>query len=437
MTHIDKSSPTAQTCDTTLGKNMYDLMKELFPICRSITGNGVRLTLNIIKKHIPLKIFEVPSGTPVFDWIIPNEWNIDDAYIEDKNGNKIVDFTKNNLHVVGYSTPVDAWISLADLQQHLHSLENQPDAIPYVTSYYKEYWGFCITHNQRMNLKNEIYHVYINSSKKPGSLTYGECIIPGNTEEEIFLSTYICHPSMANNELSGPVVLTYLTKWLCSQPCRYTYRVIFIPETIGSITYMSKNVKKMKKNVVAGFNISCVGDERSYSYVMSRYGDTLADRVVSNILLSKHPSFVKYSFLDRASDEKQYCSPGIDLPLVSICRSKYGTYPEYHTSLDNLDFVTPLGLQGSYELLQDCIQLIERNKKYKITCLGEPQLGKRGLYPNLSFKDSTKQVRKMMDFIAYADGKNDLIDISNIIHVPVSDLYPIIETLLNAKLLES
>jgi aminopeptidase-like protein len=427
--------PSFHSDNTATGKEMYCLMTELFPICRSITGNGVRQTLDILKKQIPITIFEVPSGTRVFDWTVPYEWNINDAYIADKNGNKIVDFNKNNLHIVGYSTPIDAWIPSAELQNHLHSLERQPDAIPYVTSYYKEYWGFCIAHNQRLKLSDDSYHVYIDSTLKPGALTYGELIIPGKTEEEIFLSTYICHPSMANNELSGPVVLSYLAKWICSQPRKYTYRIIFIPETIGSITYLSLNIEQMKKNIIAGFNISCVGDERVYSFVSSRYGNTLADKLVSNILSSKHPTFIKYSFLDRASDEKHYCSPGVDLPLVTICRSKFGTFPEYHTSLDNLDFVTPGGLEGSYELLRDCIQALEKNSKYKITCFGEPQLGKRGLYPNISTRDSTNSVRKMMDFIAYSDGKNDLIDISNLIDVPVVDLYPIIETLLETKLL--
>ena len=271
---------------------------------------------------------------------------------------------------------------------------------------------------------------------KDGYLTYGEYIIPGESNKEVFLSTYVCHPSMANNELSGPVVAAFIGKWLASQPRRYTYRIIFIPETIGSITYLSRHLQELKQNVIVGFNISCVGDERAYSYVASRYGNTFADKVASNVLSFEHPDFIKYSFLDRGSDERQYCSPGVDLPLVTISRSKYGTYPEYHTSLDNLDLVTAAGLHGGYELIKTCIKVIENNKTYRVVSLGEPQLGKRGLYPNLSTKKSNITVKTMMDFIAYADGTNDLIEISNIIGKPVMEVVPIAERLLESGLLE-
>ncbi|WP_027416157.1 DUF4910 domain-containing protein [Aneurinibacillus terranovensis] len=417
------------------GQLQYELLKRLFPICRSITGDGVRKTLKIIQEMIPLQIHEVRTGTKVFDWEVPKEWNIRDAYILDENGNKVVDFQKNNLHVVGYSIPINKEVDLAELNQHLYSLENQPDAIPYITSYYKEHWGFCISHNQRKQLKEGKYRVYIDSELKDGFLTYGELIIPGNTKEEIFLSTYICHPSMANNELSGPVVTTYLAKWIASVQRKYTYRIIFIPETIGSITYLSRNLPQMRQNIIAGFNVTCVGDERAYSFVPSRYGNTLADKVALNVLKYRHPDFIRYSYLDRGSDERQYCSPGIDLPITSIMRSKYGQYPEYHTSLDNLDLVSPLGLQGSYEVLKECVEVLEKNEKYKTNCLGEPQLGKRGLYPTLSTIESSKIVRAMMDFISYADGTNDLIDISNIIKVPVKDLFPIIDRLYEQNLI--
>lgn len=419
-----------------MGKEMYELVKRLFPICRSITGNGVRETLNIIKEYIPINIYEVPTGTKVFDWEIPKEWNIKDAYVLDSNGNKIIDFTKNNLHVIGYSIPVNKVVSLSELQEHLYSLPDQPEAIPYVTSYYKERWGFCIAHKDRQQLKEGKYKVFINSELKDGSLTYGEIIIPGKTEKEVFLSTYVCHPSMANNELSGPAVTTFLTKWILSMQRRNTYRIIFIPETIGSITYLSKNLDIMKKNVIAGFNISCVGDDKVYSYLPTRKGNTYADKVALNILSFKHPDFIKWSFLNKGSDERQYNAPGIDLPVCCVMRSKYGTYPEYHTSLDNLDFVSLEGLAGGYDVLKECLQIIEENyTKYKINCLGEPQLGKRGLYPTISTKSSGNDVKKTMDFIAFADGENDLIDISNKINVPVWELYPIIEKLKQADLL--
>ena len=428
------------TCETQpdfddCGHLMHQLMTELFPICRSITGNGVRETLGIIQKHIPLRICEVPSGTKVMDWTVPKEWNIRDAYILDGLGNKIVDFKQSNLHVVSYSVPVDKEVSLDELQEHLYSLEEQPSAIPFVASRYEDRWGFCLTHNQRAELKEGTYKVLIDSDLKEGFLTYGELIIPGASTEEIFLSTYVCHPSMANNELSGPVVTTMLAKWLASEPRRFTYRIIFIPETIGSITYLSKNLEQMKQNVVAGFNLTCVGDERAYSFLPSRKGATLADRAALNILQSNHPDFIRYSFLDRGSDERQYCSPGVDLPVVSIMRSKYREFPEYHTSFDNLDFVTKSGLQGSFTVHRNCFELLERNRVYRVTCLGEPQLGNRGLYPTISTKDSYRQVNDMLNFLAYADGKLDLIDISDIIQISVGRLYPIVDRLIAAGLL--
>jgi len=421
---------------TDLGLEMWSLVEKLFPINRSITGNGVRQTLKILSEQIPLKIHEVPTGTKVFDWTIPQEWNLRDAYIIDPQGNKIADFKKCNLHVVGYSVPIDRTLTLDELQEHLYSLPDQPEAIPYITSYYKERWGFCIAHNERLKLKEGIYHVFIDSEFKDGYLTYGEFILPGEINKEVFLSTYVCHPSMANNELSGPVVAAFIGKWLASQPRRYTYRIIFIPETIGSITYISRHLQELKQNMIVGFNISCVGDERAYSYVASRYENTFADKVAANVLSFKHPESIKYSFLDRGSDERQYCSPGVDLPLVTLSRSKYGTYPEYHTSLDNLDFVTATGLRGGYELIKDCINIIENNRTYRVICYGEPQLGRRGLYPNLSTKKSNVSVKTMMDFIAYADGTNDMIDISNIIHKLVMEIVPIAERLLEAGLVE-
>ncbi|WP_371372063.1 DUF4910 domain-containing protein [Sporomusa aerivorans] len=422
--------------DDYMGYKMYQLIKALYPICRSITGNGVRESLKIIQQIIPINIFEVPSGTKVFDWTVPKEWNIRDAFIMNEAGIKVIDFQKSNLHVVGYSTPVDKYVSLEELQAHLYSIEDMPDAIPYVTSYYSERWGFCLTQNKRNQLQDGKYQVVIDSNLMDGSLTYGEIIIAGSLEKEIFLSTYICHPSMANNELSGPAVTTLLVDWLLKEKRKYTYRIVFIPETIGSLTYLSKNLETMKRNIIAGFNVTCVGDNRAYSFMPSRYGNTLADKVALNIMKHRCPSFNKYSFLQRGSDERQYCSPGADLPVVSIMRSKYGEYPEYHTSLDNMEFITPEALYDSYALLRSCIEAIENNAKYKVACIGEPQLGKRGLYPNLSTKESGYMVRDMMNFLTYADGTNDLIDISNIIGIPIEALLPIIEKLAANNLIE-
>lgn len=418
---------------------MYELCKDLFPLCRSITGYGVRQTLSILNQVIDenIKIYEITSGTQVFDWMVPKEWNIKDAYIENSKGQRIIDFQNNNLHVVGYSLPVDKIVDLQELKSIVYTQPDQPDAIPYITSYYKERYGFCMSQNQFNSLQEDNYHIVINSELKNGSLTYGEIIIPGDTKEEVFLSTYICHPSMANNELSGPAVAIYLAKWLKSlEKRRYTYRIIFIPETIGSITYLSKNLQYLKDHVIAGFNLSCVGDNRTFSYVESRYGNTMADKVAKNVLGFYYPAYKSYSFLERGSDERQYNAPGIDLPVCAICRSKYAEYPEYHTSKDDLQVISPEGLFGAYEVYQHCILALENNYKYKIKVLCEPQLGKRGLYPTISQKGTYNEVKAMTDFIAYADGTNDVIDISNIIGVSVKDLLPIIENLWHHDLIE-
>ncbi|MCF7945120.1 MAG: DUF4910 domain-containing protein [Spirochaetia bacterium] len=421
-----------------LGKQMHELCRELFPICRSITGNGFRQSLSIISKHIPgLKIFEVPTGTKCFDWEVPKEWNIKDAYIITPDGKKICQFNKSNLHVVGYSTPVNKYIDFDELQEHLYSLPEQPNAIPYVTSYYKERWGFCISQVERDKLIPGQYKVYIDSELKNGHLTYAELIIPGISEKEIFLSTYLCHPSMANNELSGPVVTTFLAKWLAKQKTRkYTYRIVIIPETIGSITYLSRNYQVMKDKIVAGFNITCVGDDRAYSFLPSRKGNTLADKVAQHVLKHSHPDFLKYSFLERGSDERQYCSPGIDLPICSIMRTKYGCFPEYHTSLDDLNLVTPSGLFGGFRILQKAIECLEINSILCSTVLCEPQLGKRGLYPTISMKNGNLKIREMMNFIAYCDSNLSNLEIADLINVPLWTIKKTIELLKKEGLLE-
>jgi len=420
-----------------IGQEMYDWAVDLFPINRSLSGDGVRQTLQYIKNIIPeLEVNEVPSGAKCFDWTIPQEWNCNDGYIIDPDGNKICDFKINNLHIVGYSTPIDSEIELEELIEHLYYLEEQPTAIPYITSYYSPRWGFCLSFNEFQKLKKGTYKVKINSELKDGNLTYGEIKLKGESEKEIFLSTYVCHPSMANNELSGPVVTTALVNFIKSLKGRkYSYRIVFIPETIGSITYISRNIDDMKKNIIAGFNITTIGDDRSYSYIPTRYGNTLSDKVSKHVL--QDIDYVEYSFLDRGSDERQYCSPGVDLPIATICRTKYGVYPEYHTSLDDLTVISPSGLYGGYEKIKKAIELLEKNNYYKVNVLCEPQLGKRGLYPTISTKASGKIVRTMMNFIAYADGNNDLIDIANIIGVQAEELFDIVDKMKVAKLIET
>lgn len=431
----------------TPGEKMYAFAKKIFPYTRSITGEGFRHTLRDIEEDIrehgvqqKLIITEVPSGTKVFDWTVPKEWIIEAAYIEDENGNHVIDMKKNNLHVMGYSIPVDKWVDLKELKKHIFTQPDQPSVIPYVTSYYSERYGFCMSQEQLDSLKPGQYHMYINSRLFDGSLSYAQIVIPGETEQEIFFSTYCCHPSMANNECSGPALSVELIKYVSSlQQRRYTYRFIFIPETIGSITYLSQcdHLRRMQKTMIAGFVLSCVGDNRDYSIVESRYSNTLADKVLKNVLkFHSNGKYSTYSFLERGSDERQYNAPGIDLPVVGFCRSKYVSYPEYHTSADDLGLISPSGFQGSYDVMTQVIQALENNYRYRIDVLGEPQLGKRGLYSTISQKGRQVNMKAMMDFIAYADGKNDIIDISNIINVPISTLINIADELKKKGLLD-
>lgn len=445
----------------TEGKRMYELCDELFPLDRSLTGEGVRQTLKILQRECPeLVIKAVPSNTTVMDWTIPKEWNCEDAYIITPEGEKIADFKKRNLHVLGYSTPVDRDFTLEELNEHLYSLSDQPDVIPYVTSYYKERFGWAITDNERVKLKPGTYHGVIKSSLTDGVLNYAEAIFPGQTQEEIFVSTYMCHPSMANNECSGPVLAVALMNYVRGLKDRkYTYRFVIAPETIGAITYLAQpldvsafdkipgfdineaselnNMQYMKKYVKAGFNLSCVGDDRDYSIIRSRYGDTYADRVLVNVLKSHTGNnYSDYSYLKRGSDERQYQAPGVDIPLVGFCRSKYHEFPEYHTSADDMTLVSPEGFAGAYEVMRTCINAIEKNEKYRLTCFGEPQLGKRGLVPTISSKETYQQTLHLKDLIAYSDGTKDLLEISEIIDAPIEEVIELSDKLLAVNLLE-
>ena len=423
-----------------IGNDIHNFAKQLWPHNRSITGEGVRTTLDQIKQHLPdLDIKSIPTGTEVFDWIVPKEWHVTTAYIISPNGEKICDFKVNNLHLLGYSTSFEGSINLEELKEHLYTSPEQPEAIPYITSYYKERWGFCLSQNQYDRLEDGEYYVKIEAKHFDGVLNYAELILPGKTQKEVFLSTYICHPSMANNELSGVTVVTFLAKWLSELNERhYTYRIVFIPETIGSIAYLSLNHNEMKKKIISGFNVCCVGDDRAYSYLPSRNGNTLSDNIAKHVLRHIDSNFKSYTWLDRGSDERQYCAPGIDLPIASIMRTKYGQYPEYHTSLDDLDnVVTPLGLDGGYWSIRKAVEAIERNRKYSVTVLGEPQMGKRGLYPTLSTKKSSEQVSLIMDLLSLCDGKNTLLQIAETLDTPIWDLYELIDKLVENKLLEA
>ena len=407
-------------------KKYFHLAKNsLFPICRSLTGKGIKKTLKIIKKEFPkLEILKIKSGTKVFDWKVPSEWNVKDAYILDKNGNKIINFKNNNLHLVGYSTPVNKFISKKKLFNNIHSLPKQPKAIPYITSYYQKYWGFCASHNQLSKINKEYdnqdkFKVVIDSNlNSNGYLNYGELVLKGKSKQEILISTYICHPSMANNELSGPIVaMSLINHFKKIKNLEKNIRFIFIPETIGSIVYINKNLTYLKKNIIGGFNLTCIGDERQHSCMFSKYKNSPSDESLMQAYKKLKLKYKVYSFLERGSDERQYNSPGVDLPISSIFRTKYGQYPEYHTSLDNFNLVTLKGITGGFNVAKTAIEILLKMiiPRNKILC--EPQMGKRGLYPTISTKKENEIIKNYMSFLQYADGKNSLDKISKILKI--------------------
>jgi aminopeptidase-like protein len=420
------------------GASMFELAEELWPLNRSLTGAGNRETLDILKREFPgLVVHEVPSGTEAFDWTVPDEWVMRAAWIKAPSGEVFCNFADNNLHVVGYSEPVHKIISLAELQEHLYSLPEQPDAIPYVTSYYNRHWGFCLSEERRAQLEEGDYEVLIDSDLFPGSLSFGEIIIPGDEPSEVLLSTYICHPSMANNELSGVVLALELAKWLAALPSRkHTYRILFVPETIGPIVYLSKHLEHLKEHVIAGYVLTCVGDDRSYSYIPSRNGETLADKVALHVLKHLDPNFNQYTWTDRQSDERQYCAPHVDLPVASIMRTKYGSYPEYHTSLDTLGaVVTPEGLAGAMLAYTRAIQILELDFYPVVTTICEPQLGKRDLYPKISKKGVYEGTRVLREILATSDGTHQISEIANCSSSTFKDVFSYIRVLADENLI--
>ena len=402
---------------------MLKWAKDLFSICRSITGDGTRMTLSYFEKINPeFRRLKFKTGQKVFDWEIPKEWNIKDAYLEHESGERYAEFKKCNLHIVGYSKPVNKKISKKELLNYIHTQKDQPDSIPYVTSYYKERWGFCLSENQKSKLPDGNYKVIIDSDLKNGNLELSDAIFKGKTKKEIFFSSYICHPSMANNELSGPVLLNAIMHYIKSNypKSKFTYRFVLLPETIGSIAYLSKFMKVMKSNMICGFNLTCVGDERAYSYVGSRKGNTLADDAIEAALFGLS-NVKKYSYLDRGSDERQYCAPGIDLPVCCFSRSR-SEYPEYHTHKDNFNVVTQKGLEGSFKVVKKIIDAIELELYPKTTMFGEPNLGKRGLYPTLSQKGKYDNTRLRMNLIAQSDGMTNIFKIAKLLKEPLDKL---------------
>tara|TARA_B100001057_G_C22867301_1_gene957124 strand:- start:4591 stop:5880 length:1290 start_codon:yes stop_codon:yes gene_type:complete len=408
-------------------QTILDWARIIFSYNRSITGDGVRKTLKFFKKINPkIKILSFKSGYKCFDWTVPNEWEIKNAYIIDiKSKKKYADFKKNNLHVLNYSSSVNKIIKLNELKKHIYTLPKQPNFIPYVTSYYKKNWGFCLSHNEYKKMKNSKYRVFIDSKFKKGSMNYGELFVKGKTNKEVFFSTNICHPSMANNELSGPLLANYIYKNLkkLGFKTKYSYRFLFIPETIGSIAYLSKNYKKLKKRMMAGFVLSCVGDNMHYSHIQSRGGYTLADKALEAAFIGLK-NVKKYSFLERGSDERQYCYPGIDLPVAGFCRTKYGKYKEYHTSADNLKLVSDKGFEGSYSVLKSIIDAFELGMFPKVKLKCEPQLSKRDLYPSTSQKRkyNDKIINRRMNILTYCDGQKNIFEIATITNEPLKEV---------------
>ena len=398
---------------TETGTQMYHLMSELYPICRSITGDGVRRTLKMIQSIIPLEVKEVPTGTQVFDWKIPKEWNIEDAWIKNSKGDKIVDFKKSNLHVLNYSSPVEKRVTLKELKEHLFSIPEHPDWIPYRTSYYQENWGFCVSHNQLGELKDELFDVYIGSSLSDGYLTFGEFYLRGESSDEVLISTHICHPSLCNDNLSGIVLSAILGRHLSKVSLKYSYRFLFIPGTIGSITWLSLNEKSASR-IKHGLVVACVGDSGNFTYKKTRGGSAEIDKIVKYALNRSAKDFSDIDFFPYGYDERQYCSPGFNLPVGCLMRTPHGEYPEYHTSADNLEFVKPENMATSLSLYLNVINILEKNKIYmNQNPMCEPQLGKRGLYQHIGgHADSKKFQLALLWTLNLSDGHNSLLDIS-------------------------
>jgi aminopeptidase-like protein len=416
---------------------MMALIEELFPICRSITGNGVRQTLEILRRFIPLEAHEVPSGIGVLDWTVPPEWNLRDAYILDPDGRRVVDFAANNLHIVQYSRPIDAMIPLGELRPHLHTLPDQPDWIPYRTSYYTENWGFCLTHRQLSSLADGPYRVVIDSDLGPGHLSYGELLIPGETDDTVLFSCHICHPSLANDNLSGIAVATMLACHLQTLRRRHSYRFLFIPGTIGSLTWLARNEDKVGR-IVHGLVLSCLGDAGGMTYKQSRRGNAAIDRTVAHVLRNDAVPHRITPFVPYGYDERQYCSPGFDLPVGCLMRTPNGEYPEYHSSADNLSLLRPESLAHSLAVLRRIVAVIEgdavcrsRNPK------GEPQLGQRGLYETMGGRRAASYDQMALLWVLnLADGHHSLLDMAERAGVPFATIRAAADALVAAELLE-
>lgn len=422
------------TAPVGVGAAMHDLLTELFPICRSLTGDGFRASLARLAEIVPITLTEVPTGTRVFDWTVPREWNIRDAWIADPSGKRLVDFRNSNLHVVHYSVPFRGRLSLAELRPHLHSLPDQPDLIPYRTSYYAESWGFCLPHRQLESLPDGQYDVCIDSTLAPGSLTYGECVLPGATQDEVLISAHSCHPSLANDNLSGMVVAAHLARRLADARRRHTFRFLFIPGTIGSITWLATH-KAEAQRIKHGLVLACLGDPGQSTYKRSRRGDAIVDRAATHVLAHAGPHSV-IDFEPYGYDERQYCSPGFDLAVGCLTRTRNGQFPEYHTSADDPSFVRPEQLQDSLEKTARIVEILEGNQSYvNLNPYGEPQLGRRGLYEQTRGGDLPGFQMALLWVLNQSDGRHSLLDIAERAGMPFSVIRRAASTLESASLL--
>jgi aminopeptidase-like protein len=425
------------TDPTTLGGQMHALVERLYPLCRSITGNGVRATLDVLAESIPLIVHEVPTGTAVLDWTVPKEWNIRDAYVADPEGRRVIDFTMSNLHVVGYSVPVTTRMSLAALREHLHTLPEQPDLVPYRTSYYKEAWGFCLSQNTLDSLPEAEYEVVIDSTLADGSLTYAEHVVPGQVSEEVLVSCHVCHPSLANDNLAAIAVAVELAKRLAQAQPHYTYRFLFAPGTIGSITFLAQNVDRVDK-VKHGLVLACAGDSGPLTYKRSRRGDAEIDQAAELVLESSGRSHKIVDFSPYGYDERQFCSPGFNMGIGCLTRTPYGAYPEYHTSADDVNFVVPDAMVDTLETVWEILWVLERNRCYvNLSPYGEPQLGNRGLYDSLGGRSDTKQAQLAMLWVLnLSDGEHSLVQIAERAGLPFEVISVAADALRRAGLLK-
>ena len=419
-----------------LGEELHGFAAELYPICRSITGDGIRETLERIKQRIPLELTEVATGTPVFDWTVPKEWNIRDAYIKDRHGRRIVDFQQHSLHVVNYSTPVHATMPLSELRPHLHTLPDHPEWIPYRTYYYQESWGFCLPHREMLALEDGDYEVCIDSSLADGNLTYGECYVPGRSTDEVLVSCHTCHPSLANDNLSGVVVATALAEYLQKQDLRYSYRFLFIPGTIGAITWLARNQERAQL-IRHGLVLAGIGDRGAFHYKKSRQGDSEIDRAAAHVISHSGEASEVLDFSPYGYDERQYCSPGFNLAVGCLMRSVWGTFPEYHTSADNLEFIDPLQLAKSLRVCADIVRVLENNCKYtNLSPYCEPQLGKRNLYRSTGGESIGADINARLWVLNLSDGNHSLLDIAERSGLPFQAIHDAAELLWASGLLK-